>query len=309
MIYTVTFNPSLDYICYVHNFVEGTLNRTCNEIFYPGGKGINVSRVLYELDIPSKALGFIAGFVGKELERMIRINGIDCDFIEVKEGVSRMNIKLKSTKETEINGIGPIITDDAIKRLYQKVDKIKPGDFLVLSGSIPHGISKSVYSDLVYKFQGEDINCVVDTTKDTLVSVLQYHPFLIKPNHHELGDIFDTQIKTKEEATIYAKKLQEMGARNVLVSMAQQGAILLTDDGMVLEHKGIEGKVKNSVGSGDSMVAGFIAGYLKHHSYQKALEMGIAAGSATAFSEDLATKKEILLYFEDGSKNLHTGIE
>lgn len=301
MIYTITFNPSIDYICYVNNFEAGTLNRIHKEMFYPGGKGINVSRILHELGIPTKALGFVAGFVGKEIERLICEKGIDSDFIEVKEGVSRINIKLKSDRETEINGIGPIVTDDDVKMLYKKIQEMKSGDFLILSGSIPSGISKHVYSDLVSQFQDKDIEFVVDTTKEALMSVLKYHPFLIKPNHHELGELFNSKITSKEEVIMYAKKLQEMGARNVLVSMAEKGAILLTEDGKITEHKGIKGKVKNSVGAGDSMVAGFIAGYLKFHSYQKALEMGVAAGSATAFSEDLATKDEILLCLENSS--------
>lgn len=301
MLYTITFNPSIDYICYVNNFEAGTLNRTYKEMFYAGGKGINVSRILHELDMPTKALGFIAGFVGKEIERLIHEKGIDSDFIEVKEGVSRINVKLKSDKETEINGLGPIITDDDVKMLYKKIEEMKSGDFLILSGSIPHGISQHVYSDLVSQFQDKDIEFVVDTTKEALMSVLKYHPFLIKPNHHELGELFNAKIEAKEEVIVYAKKLQEMGARNVLVSMAEKGAILLTEDKKILEHKGIKGKVKNSVGAGDSMVAGFIAGYLKSHSYQEALEMGVAAGSATAFSEDLATKDEILLCLEKSS--------
>lgn len=298
MIYTITFNPSIDYVCYVHSFKEGALSRTYKEMYYPGGKGINVSRILHELDIPTKALGFIGGFVGKEIERILHEKGIDTDFIEVDEGVSRINIKLKSNKETEINAVGPVIKDEDIKKLYNKIEAMKEGDFLVLSGSVARGMSDSIYSDLVSEFQTKGIEFIVDTTREALVSTLRHHPFLIKPNHHELSDLFDIKIETKEEIITYAKKLQEMGARNVLVSRADKGAILITDDGQIIEHKGIKGTVKNSVGAGDSMVAGFIAGYLKYHSYQKALQLGIAAGSATAFAEDLATKDEILLCLE-----------
>ena len=298
MIYTVTFNPSLDYIVTVNDFMTGIVNRTSKEIIFPGGKGINVSMVLKNLGCENTALGFMAGFTGQEIIRLLEEKGISTDFIHVAEGTSRINVKLRAQKETEINGQGPAIASADIKKLYEKLDGLQDGDILVLAGSIPDTMPESMYMDIMEHLQNKKLNIVVDATKDLLMNVLAYHPFLIKPNNHELGEIFHETITEKDDVVKYAKKLQEKGARNVLVSMAAEGAILLTEDGRVISHESLKGDVKNSVGAGDSMVAGFIAGYLKSGDYSEALKLGIAAGSATAFSDDLATGEYIGRMYE-----------
>ena len=293
MINTLTLNPSLDYIMQVEHFETDAVNRSTKENMYVGGKGINVSIILSNLDIKSKALGYVAGFTGDEIISRINELGIENDFIKLEKGLSRINIKLKSDDETEINGNGPQITDEAITNLYYKIDCLQPGDFLILAGSIPSSVPRDIYKQMMMRLQDKGVEFVVDATKDLLLNVLENKPFLIKPNHHELGEIFGVTLTTKEDIIIYAKKLQDKGAQNVLISRAADGAILVDKDGIVHEHPGIKGKVKNSVGAGDSMVAGFIAGYLKNNNYEEAFKMGIAAGSATAFTEDLATKEEI----------------
>ena len=293
MIYTVTFNPSLDYIVTVDNFTTGRVNRTTTEFMYPGGKGINVSIVLKNLGYDNIALGFEAGFTGEEIIRRISDMGIIHDFIHVDSGLSRINVKIRSDNESEINGQGPAIEADHINKLYQRFDKLKNGDVLVLAGSIPTVMPDSMYMDIMKYLKGRNIKIVVDATKDLLVNVLEYRPFLIKPNNHELGEIFGVELKTRDEVVEYAKRLQKMGAVNVLVSMAGEGAVLVAEDGSIFKTPAPKGVVKNSVGAGDSMVAGFIAGYLDSGNYVEAFKMGVCTGSASAFSDKLATKAEV----------------
>ena len=293
MIYTVTFNPSLDYIVSVDNFEVGKVNRTNTELMFPGGKGINVSMVLKNLGFESMALGFMAGFTGKEIVRLLSTKQINSNFIEVAEGISRINVKLRSNEESEINGMGPAIGKADIDKLYSQLDELKSGDILVLAGSIPSVMPESMYMDIMKYLEGKDLKIVVDATKDLLLNVLEYKPFLIKPNNHELGEIFGVKLETKEDVIPYAKKMQEKGARNVLVSMAGEGALLVTEDGQVFESNPPKGKVKNSVGAGDSMVAGFLAGYISSNDFEKAFYMGLCTGSASAFSDYFATKEEV----------------
>ena len=293
MIYTVTFNPSLDYIVSIDDFKIGKTNRTTKELMLPGGKGLNVSTVLYNLGIENTALGFCAGFVGEELKRLAKETGYYCDFIDVKNGVSRINVKLKDFDGTEINGMGPVIDDEALGLLWGKLEKLDEGDTLVLAGSIPNGMPKDIYSEILKKISGRGIRFVVDATKELLLNVLPLHPFLIKPNNHELGEIFGVFLETKEDVVPYAKKLQEMGARNVLVSMAGAGAVLVDESGMVHKLDAPKGQLVNAVGAGDSMVAGFLAGWEERRDYDHAFRMAVAAGSASAFSEVLATKGKI----------------
>ena len=298
MIYTVTFNPALDYVVKVDNFTTGTVNRTVSEEIFYGGKGINVSAVLKELGYASTALGFVAGFTGDEIERGVRTLGFASDFIRVKDGMSRINVKMKSDNETEINGIGPQITESDVEKLFEKLEKLENGDILVLSGSIPKSIDDRIYETIMSRLDGKGIRLVVDATKDLLLNVLKYHPFLIKPNNHELGEMFGAELKSDEDIITYAGKLQEMGAVNLLVSMAGDGAILVTEEKEVHKMGVAKGTVKNSVGAGDSMVAGFIAGYLDKRDYAYALKLGTASGSATAFSEGIATRKDIIELLE-----------
>ncbi len=293
MIYTVTFNPSLDYIVSVDDFTLGRVNRTTKELVYPGGKGVNVSLVLKNLGMENTALGFIAGFTGTEIERGLKEWGCLTDFIKIPEGMSRINMKLRSREESEINGQGPKISGEALEELYQKLDAMEPEDVLVLAGSIPNTMPDSSYEQILARVQGKNISSVVDATGDLLVNVLKYHPFLIKPNNHELEEIFHVPMDSKETIVTYAKKMQEMGAENVLISMAGDGAILVDAEGGVWQSEAPKGKVVNSVGAGDSMVAGFITGYLKSRSYEEAFHMGICTGSASAFSERLATQEEV----------------
>ena len=298
MIYTVTFNPSLDYIVSVEDFKLGLTNRTSSELILPGGKGINVSTVLGNLGIENTALGFLAGFTGKEIERRLKEMGVASDFIEINEGVSRINLKLKSIDGTEINGSGPVISPEDVEKLMEKLDKLGEGDVLFLAGSIPTSMPDDMYQKIMEKLDGKGVMIVVDATRDLLLNVLEYHPFLIKPNNHELGDIFGVKLSEREEVVPYAKKLQEKGAVNVLVSMAGKGAVLLAEDGSVYAAEAPKGTLKNGVGAGDSMVAGFLAGYGESGDYEHAFRMGLAAGSASAFSEQLATKDEIKKVYE-----------
>ncbi len=293
MIYTVTFNPSLDYIVNVPGFTCGRVNRTREEKIFPGGKGINVSMVLKNLGYENTALGFYAGFTGNELQRLVEEKGICADFIPVAEGMSRINVKIRGDEESEINGQGPAILDDDIEKLYEKLERLRDGDILVMAGSIPDVMPQTIYMDIMKYLADRNLKIVVDATKDLLVNVLQYHPFLIKPNNHELGEIFGVTLKERSEVIPYAKKLQKMGAKNVLISMAGDGAVLIAEDGNIYESEAPKGKVVNSVGAGDSMVAGFLAGYLQSGSYQDAFHMGVCTGSASAFSEELATKAEV----------------
>lgn len=293
MVYTVTFNPSLDYIISLQGFQMGLTNRTREEQMLPGGKGINVSTVLQNLGIENTALGFTAGFTGQEIERMVSEIGFQCDFIRTRTGFSRINVKLKDYDGTEINGMGPVIQKEEAEDLMEKLRGLQEGDVLVLAGSIPESLPDSIYRDILAELQGKGILFVVDATKDLLLNVLEYQPFLIKPNNHELGEIFDVELKTRESVIPYAKKLQEKGARNVLVSMAGAGAVLAAETGEVYMLPAPKGTLVNAVGAGDSMVAGFLAGWLEHQSYSHAFRMGVAAGSASAFSQLLATREEI----------------
>lgn len=295
MIYTVTFNPSLDYVMQVDNLTLGKINLTKTEDIFPGGKGVNVSVILSNLGMANKALGFVAGFTGRELENMMSGYGCCTDFISVEHGMTRINMKINSDqKETEINARGPQITEEAIKELYEKLDKMEQGDVLVLAGSIQNTLPTDIYERIMERLQNKEVKIVVDATKDLLLKVLKYHPFLIKPNHHELGDLFGVTLHSDDEVIEYARKLQEKGARNVLVSMAGNGAILLSANGKVYKCEAPKGTVVNSVGAGDSMVAGFLTGYLNTGDDEQALKLGIAAGSATAFLPWLATKKDII---------------
>lgn len=298
MIYTVTFNPSLDYIVSVSDFKLGLTNRTDSELLLPGGKGINVSTVLQNLGIANTALGFTAGFVGEEVRKEVEQLGVKAEFISLDEGVSRINLKLKSIDGTEINGQGPKIPREAVDALMTQLDRLGADDTLVLAGSIPASMPDDIYQKIMERLDGRNVRIVVDATKDLLLNVLGHHPFLIKPNNHELGDIFGVKLSEREEVVPYAKKLQEKGAVNVLVSMAGKGAVLLAEDGSVYAAEAPKGTLKNGVGAGDSMVAGFLAGYGESGDYEHAFRMGLAAGSASAFSEQLATKDEIEKVYE-----------
>lgn len=297
MIYTVTFNPSLDYIVSVEDFKLGLTNRTSSELMLPGGKGLNVSMVLGNLGIESTALGFVAGFTGEEIIRRIEEMGVKSDFIPVEKGISRINLKLKSIDGTEINGCGPQIGEEAVQKLMKKLDVLGEGDVLVLAGSIPNSMPDDIYKNIMGRLEQRGVLMVVDATKELLVNVLEHHPFLVKPNNHELGEIFGVTLQTREEVIPYGKKLQEMGAVNVLVSMAGEGAVLIAEDGNIWQAPAPKGELKNGVGAGDSMVAGFLAGWLEKKEYQHAFRMGVSAGSASAFSELLATREEIQKVF------------
>lgn len=294
MIYTVTFNPSLDYIVEVKDFQLGMTNRTEAEKLLPGGKGINISIVLKNLGIENTALGFVAGFTGEELEKRVKELGVKAEFIRVSRGISRINLKLQSVEGTEINGAGPEISKEEVEKLVESLQQLQEGDVLCLAGSIPKSMPGNIYQSILQSLQEKGILTVVDATGDLLTKVLQYKPFLIKPNNHELGELFGVSLKTREEVVPYGKKLQELGARNVLISLAGEGAVLLTEDGQVYSKPAPQGKLINGVGAGDSMVAGFLAGWLEKQDYRYAFELGVAAGSASAFSEQLATKEEIM---------------
>lgn len=293
MIYTVTFNPSLDYIVSMNGFETGRTNRTTGEQIFPGGKGINVSIVLNNLGIANTALGFMAGFTGEQIEKETRRMGLHTDFIHMESGFSRINVKLKDYDGTEINGMGPEITTDNLNSLYARLDTLQEGDGLVLAGSIPGSLPDCIYRDILRRLHGRKVLSIVDAAKDLLVNVLQYEPFLIKPNNHELGEIFQVTLRTREEVIPYARKLQEKGARNVLVSMAGQGAVLVDETGAVHARPAPKGTLINAVGAGDSMVAGFLAGWLQKRDYDQAFRTAVAAGSASAFSEFLAGREDV----------------
>lgn len=293
MIYTVTFNPAIDYVVHADDMQVGAVNRSRQEEVYFGGKGINVSVVLHELGLASKALGFVAGFTGEAIEQGLRADDIETDFIHLEKGFSRINVKIKSGEETELNGQGPEIPEDKLRQLFDQLEQVQDGDTIILAGSIPASLPADVYEQILRHLSGKQVRAVVDATRDLLVNVLKYKPFLIKPNNFELGEIFGVPLKDDvDEIVRYAKKLQEMGARNVLVSMAGDGAVLLDENGGVHACGVCKGTVKNSVGAGDSMVAGFVAG-CETGDYDYALKLGTATGGATAFSEGLA-KKELI---------------
>ena len=299
MIYTVTLNPALDYVVQVEEFTLGAVNRTAGEQIYPGGKGINVSVVLNTLGYDSVALGFIAGFTGNQLIRELQKKGVRNDFISVERGMTRINVKVKGGKETEINGIGPEVPAIAAQVLQIQMERLKAGDVLVLSGSVPKTLPENIYEKLMARLEERNVLVIVDTSGEALTNTLRYKPFLIKPNHHELGQIFNVEISDKETAKVYAEKLQQMGARNVLVSMAEKGALLLDETGNIYSCDAPKGVVKNSVGAGDSMVAGFVAAFLETKDYERAFQIGVAAGSASAFSEYLPTKSDILEVYQE----------
>ena len=287
MIFTVTFNPSLDYIVRVDEMRLGTINRTNYEQLLPGGKGINVSIVLGNLGHPSRALGFSAGVTGVALEKLLADAGVDADLVHVKEGFTRINAKVKAVEETELNGQGPRIAP------FSKLDVLGQDDTLVISGSVPNTLPSDMYEQVMERLVGHGVRIVVDAERDLLTRVLPYRPFLVKPNNHELGDIFGVTLKTRDEVVPYARRMQEMGAQNVLVSMAGEGGVLVAADGQVYQSPAAKGTVVNSVGAGDSCVAGFLAGLMETGSYQMAFRMGLAAGSASAFSDHLATRPEV----------------
>lgn len=298
MIYTVTFNPSLDYIVSVKDFKLSLTNRTDSELMLPGGKGINVSIVLKNLGIDNTALGFVAGFTGKEVVKRLEKFGVKNGFLEIPEGFTRINVKLKSIDGTEINGQGPSISEEKIEQLMTRLDEMGEGDVLFLSGSIPASMPDDTYQKIMERLKDKGVLISVDATQELLLKVLPYHPFLIKPNNHELGEIFGVELRTRESVVPYGKKLQEMGAENVLISMAGEGAVLIASDGQVYDAPAPKGILKNGVGAGDSMVAGFMAGWLERKEYRHAFHMGVAAGSASAFSEQLAVKEEIDQVYE-----------
>lgn len=294
MIYTITFNPALDYIVSVKDYAMGKTNRTDEEEIMAGGKGVNVSIVLHNLGIENTALGFVAGFTGEEISRRLKVLGCSTDFIELPEGFSRINMKIKNYEGTEINGIGPVIDPKSLEKMLQKMDALSAGDILVLAGSIPASMPDSIYLTIMERLEGKGVEVVVDATKDLLLNVLPQQPFLIKPNNHELGEIFNVELSTRTEVIPYAKKLQELGAKNVLVSMAGQGAVLVTEDDQIFEADAPKGTLVNGVGAGDSMVAGFLAGFDETKDYKEAFRMGVSAGSASAFSQNLASRQEIM---------------
>lgn len=293
MIFTVTFNPSLDYIVRVDEMRLGTINRTNYEQLLPGGKGINVSIVLGNLGHPSRALGFSAGVTGVALEKLLADSGVDADLVHVKAGFTRINAKVKAVEETEINGQGPRIAPEDVDALFSKLDVLGQDDTLVISGSVPNTLPSDMYEQVMERLAGRGVRIVVDAERDLLTRVLPYRPFLVKPNNHELGDIFGVTLKTRDEVVPYARRMQEMGAQNVLVSMAGEGGVLVAADGQVYQSPAAQGTVVNSVGAGDSCVAGFLAGLMETGSYQTAFRMGLAAGSASAFSDHLATRPEV----------------
>ena len=293
MIYTVTLNPSIDYVIKVDKLTTGNINRVNEEHVYPGGKGINVTRILKSLDNDNIALGFVSGFTGDYIINSLQELNLKSDFIKVKEGFTRINVKVKSEEETEINGQGPKISEEELNQFYKVIDKLVDGDILILSGSIPSCLDERLYESIMKKVEDRDIKVIVDATKNLLLNVLKYKPFLIKPNNHELAEMFNVELNSTEDVVFYARKLKEMGAQNVLISMGKDGALLVTENGEVFASSVAKGEVVNSVGAGDSMVAGFIAGYLKSNSYEEALRLGAASGGATAFSSDLATREFI----------------
>ncbi len=303
MIYTVTLNPSLDYFLSVEHFAIGKTNRSNEEVYRPGGKGINVSWVLHNLGLESTALGFLAGFTGQEIKRQMETTGIATDFIELPGGMSRLNVKLKQMDATEINASGPILSEKNLEKLRKKLSALTQGDILILSGSLPGSVTTDIYKDLMEEVDGKGIPVIVDAIGDALLKTLPLHPFLMKPNHQELSELFDVELSTREQVIPYAGKLQEWGAQNVLVSLGGAGAVLLDQNGVVYESEVPRGKLINAVGAGDSMVAGFLAGYLEKQDFAHAFLMGMAAGSASAFSEGLADRATVEQLYQQLKKN------
>lgn len=302
MIYTLTCNPSVDYVVRMAQFHPGMVNRAAGEQAFSGGKGINVTVVLKELGVPNRALGFLAGFTGDFIEGDLEAQGCQTAFVRLARGFSRINVKIKGQEESEINGGGPAVDQEAMEALFGKINSLQKGDMLIISGSIPPSLPKNLYEKILALLDGREVYAVVDTSGEALMKTLRYEPFLIKPNHQELEELAQSRLFTREEIIAQGKRLQEMGAKNVLISLAAEGAVLLTSDGDILFGEAPRGKVINSVGAGDSMVGGFVAGWLKTGSYQAALQWGIAAGSASAFCEGLATGEEIRRVYEEKIK-------
>ncbi len=305
MVYTVTINPSLDYIINVDHFIPGSVNRSLMENLYPGGKGINVSIVLKNLGFETTSLGFTAGFTGEKIEQFLLEHHIATDFIKLPEGFSRINIKMRSHEESEINGSGPLISEKDIVLLYKKLENLKSGDILVLAGSVPFSIPDTLYADIMNILKDKEVKIIVDAANDLLKHVLPCHPFLVKPNNHELSDLFDVPIYSKQDVVTYARKLRSMGAQNVLISMAEEGALLITENDDIFSCKANPCKPVNSVGAGDSMVAGFISGYTNSCSYEKALKMGVVCGTASVLSEWLPSKNKIEEVLAQNLKVVH----
>lgn len=297
MVYTLTLNPSLDYVLHLSDFQEGRVNRSLDETIFPGGKGINVSIMLEHLGVPNRCLGFYAGFTGEKLIALLKKQGCNPDFIQVKEGFTRINVKLKAPIETEINGNGAAPAKDELDGMLEKCRRLQEGDVLVLAGSVPTTFPSDIYQTILKESAGKGVKTVVDATGELLYKSIEYHPFLVKPNQHELGELFHVCLKDEEQIILYAQKLKDLGAQNVLVSRAGEGAVLVDEYGYVHQSAPPKGELINSVGSGDSMVAGFLAGYLENDDYQKAFCMGLAAGSASAFSEWLAEKSLVDMLF------------
>lgn len=298
MVYTLTLNPSLDYMMPVRQLRIGATNRSEGEQIRIGGKGINVSILLRRLGVENLALGVAAGFTGEELLRRMNEEGIRHDFLMGREGFTRINVKLLSEEETEINGSGPVIEESEAQALLRQIAKIRSGDFLVISGSMPKGIPTDFLNQLLHQTTGQDAEIVLDISGQTLRRALRYRPFLIKPNQHELEEVLGVSISSREQALLHGKKLQELGARNVLISMGAEGAVLLDEKGGVHSKKAPDGLLVSSVGAGDSMVAGFLAGWIQSHAYDQAFCMGLAAGSASAFSWDMAEPEEVLRFYQ-----------
>lgn len=293
MVYTVTFTPSIDYIVTVNSFELGMTNRTTSEQLLPGGKGVNVSAVLERLGVPSTALGYVAGFTGEQIEAMLSQQGVHTEFIHLQTGNSRINIKLKSIDGTEINGMGPEISQQDIDALTTQIDQLQADDILVLAGSIPAGMSKSIYGTFMERVKEKGICVAVDTTQEMLRNVLPHNPFIIKPNQHELGELLGVPITTPQQALQYGEQLLQAGAQNAIVSMGKEGAVFLGSDGQRLHLAAPKGTLVNSVGAGDSMLAGFLAGYLKTNDLAFAFKMAVCTGSASAFSKEFATAQEV----------------
>ncbi len=299
MIYTVTVNPSVDYVVQLDEFHPGMVNRAQGEAVFSGGKGINVAMILQNLGVSNRALGFLAGFTGDFIESDLQRRGCRTDFVRLSRGFSRINVKLKGSEESEINGGGPAVEQAAVEQLFEKINVLQKGDILIISGSVPPALPKELYETILDLLQGRGIDAVVDATGEALLRTLRYEPFLIKPNHQELEELAESRLFTREEMIVQGKRLQEMGARNVLISLAAEGAILLTAEGEILFGEAPRGRLVNAVGAGDSMVAGFVAGWLKTGSYREALQWGVAAGSATAFCETLASGEEIRRLYDE----------
>lgn len=299
MIYTLTCNPSVDYVVQMAKFCPGMVNRSQGEQTFSGGKGINVTVILKNLGIPNRALGFLAGFTGDFIEQDLREQGCQTEFVRLAKGFSRINVKIKGQEESEINGGGPAVDQAAMEALFEKINGLQKGDMLIISGSIPPSLPKDLYEKILGLLDERGVYAVVDTAGEALMKTLRYEPFLIKPNRQELEELAGSRLFTREEIVAQGRRLQEMGAQNVLISMAAEGAVLLTSDGKMFFGEAPRGTVRNSVGAGDSMVGGFVAGWLKTGSYQAALQWGIAAGSASAFCEGLATGEEIRRLFEE----------